>query len=132
MPTTEERLTDLETITAQLQAQVLSKPSVADVNVYLTAVNTRLDANDSDVNSIESRLGALERFVTNIHSTLSGLNSNGNLLLHNYTATTAPTINDDAGDGYSVGSEWINLTTDAAYKCVDSTVGAAVWSQITA
>lgn len=50
-------------------------------------------------------------------------------LLHNNAATAAPTVNDDAGDGYSVGSRWIDTTNDTSYVCVDSTVGAAVWQQ---
>lgn len=38
---------------------------------------------------------------------------------------SAPTVNDDADDGFIVGSEWYTATS--AYKCVDNTVGAAVW-----
>ena len=50
----------------------------------------------------------------------------------NYSATTAPTVGDDSGDGYSVGSVWVNVTTDTGYLCVDATLGAAVWKQTTA
>jgi hypothetical protein len=50
-------------------------------------------------------------------------------LFHNNAATAAPTVNDDAGDGYSVGSRWIDTTNDKTYVLVDSTVGAAVWQQ---
>ena len=46
-----------------------------------------------------------------------------------YNATTAPTVNDDANDGYSVLSEWADVTADKAYVCLDATVGAAVWSE---
>lgn len=49
------------------------------------------------------------------------------LVSNNYTATTDPTVNDDI-DSYSVGSEWINTLTGGAFKCVDNTDGAAVWS----
>ncbi len=52
------------------------------------------------------------------------------LITGNLTATTNPTINDDSGDGYSVSSIWVNLTTDVSYICVDSTAGAAVWKAI--
>lgn len=41
--------------------------------------------------------------------------------------TTAPTANDDSGDGYGVGSVWIDTTNDRFYVCVDATLTAAVW-----
>jgi hypothetical protein len=56
----------------------------------------------------------------------------GNLLvglLHKNDGTTAPTVNEDAGDGYSVGSTWTDTTNAKTYTLVDSTVGAAVWKQ---
>ncbi len=53
-----------------------------------------------------------------------------NIATANYSATSAPTANDDSGDGYSIGSWWVNVTSDEAYLCVDSTVGAAVWTKI--
>lgn len=46
-------------------------------------------------------------------------------------ATVAPTVNDDSGDGYSVNSEWVDIINDKAYKCLDATVGAAVWKETT-
>jgi len=42
-------------------------------------------------------------------------------------ATTAPTVNDDSGDGYGIGSIWVDTTNKNAYICVDASVGAAVW-----
>lgn len=50
-------------------------------------------------------------------------------LLDNIAGTTAPTVNEDAGDGYSVGSVWTDTTNDKSYICSDSTVGAALWQQ---
>lgn len=52
-------------------------------------------------------------------------------ILHNLTATSAPTIGDDSGDGYAVGSRWINVSADKEYVCLDATVGAAVWTETT-
>lgn len=43
--------------------------------------------------------------------------------------TADPTVNDDANDGYVVGSRWINTTDDREFVCVDSTVGSAVWTR---
>ena len=51
--------------------------------------------------------------------------------LHKRDATAAPTVNDDASIGYSIGSEWTVVTTDQTYQCQDATIGAAVWKDIT-
>ncbi len=50
---------------------------------------------------------------------------------NNFSATTAPTTTDDASEGYSVGSEWIDTTADKAYVCLDATAAAAVWTETT-
>jgi hypothetical protein len=47
--------------------------------------------------------------------------------LNNFTATSAPTVNDDSGDGYAVGSFWGWPVRGLLWQCVDATVGAAVW-----
>ena len=49
----------------------------------------------------------------------------------NLTATSSPSANDDNGEGYAVGSQWINTTANLAYVCVDATDSAAVWIKIT-
>jgi hypothetical protein len=46
---------------------------------------------------------------------------------NNYAATVNPTANDDSGDGYSIGSIWINVTLNRVYILEDATVGAASW-----
>jgi hypothetical protein len=46
---------------------------------------------------------------------------------HNYTATTAPTVNDDELDGYGVDSRWFDQVSLVPYFCIDATAGAAVW-----
>ena len=51
------------------------------------------------------------------------------IVLH-HQATTDPTVNDDDGDGYEVGTLWINTSTNASYILTDKTVGAAVWNSI--
>jgi len=49
----------------------------------------------------------------------------------NLAGTTAPTANEDTGDGYSPGSLWVDTTNDLAYICLDATAAAAVWTEIT-
>ena len=41
--------------------------------------------------------------------------------------TADPTVNDDTGDGYIVGTKWINTSTDLVWEAVDVTLTAAVW-----
>jgi len=49
---------------------------------------------------------------------------------------SAPTVDDDSGEGYAPGSWWVqvagidNPATLAFFVCVDSSAGAAVWVQI--
>gem|GEM_PF-3475006 len=52
----------------------------------------------------------------------------GSGVLNKYNATVAPAVTDDTGDGYAVGSVWVNVTADTVYMCVDATTGAAVWN----
>ena len=53
------------------------------------------------------------------------------LPLDKFDATVDPTANEDSGDGYSVGSRWINVTDDKAFICLDATLTAAVWLAVT-
>src|SRR5690606_14040777 len=50
---------------------------------------------------------------------------------NNFNATVDPTVNDDSSAGWKVGSVWINTATPESFRCLDSTVGAAVWIQTT-
>ena len=52
-------------------------------------------------------------------------------LKYNLAATTDPTAGDDSGDGYSIGSRWINVSTDKEFVCLDASSGAAVWTETT-
>jgi len=51
---------------------------------------------------------------------------------NNLVAIVAPVAADDVAAGYSVGSRWVDLTTNSEYVCVDSSTGAAVWKSTTA
>ena len=70
-----------------------------------------------------NRKVTLANFVTYLQTTLP-------VKLNKLDATAAPTTGDDTGDGYAVGSLWVNVTADTSYICVDATSTAAVWLRI--
>lgn len=45
----------------------------------------------------------------------------------NLAGSAAPTANEDSGDGYAVGSIWIDTTNHEFYVCEDASLGAANW-----
>jgi len=47
--------------------------------------------------------------------------------LNTFTSITDPTITSDSSAGYSIGSVWINTTTNGIFTCTNATAGAAVW-----
>lgn len=50
---------------------------------------------------------------------------------NNDAASAAPTVNDDSGDGYAIGSRWLDTTSDKEYVATDVTVAGAVWKETT-
>lgn len=49
----------------------------------------------------------------------------------NLTATTGPVVTDDEGDGYAVGSFWLDTVGAQFYVCTDASTGAAEWAVFT-
>lgn len=49
-----------------------------------------------------------------------------------HSAAADPTVNDDSGDGYAVGTRWLNTSTRSSFIAIDVTVGAAVWLKLSA
>ena len=63
---------------------------------------------------------------------MSGATLNSSGVLNNLTATSAPTVNDDSGDGYAVGSRWRWPARGLEWVADDVSSGAAVWTIVTA
>lgn len=61
----------------------------------------------------------------------SGASAGVSWLKHNLAGGAAPGTGDDSGDGYAVGSRWIDTTNDKEYVCLDATLTAAVWTETT-
>jgi hypothetical protein len=49
-----------------------------------------------------------------------------------WEATGDPTVNDDVGDGFYVGSTWRNSSTGYVFICTDNSTGAARWKLLSA
>ncbi len=64
------------------------------------------------------------------HVIQASAGANLTVLMHKLDATASPTVNDDSGDGYAIGSLWIDTTNDTIWQATDVTVGAAVWHQL--
>jgi len=54
-----------------------------------------------------------------------------NVVKCKFDATSAPTVNNDVDEGYTVGSRWMDVTNDKSYVCLDNTDGVAVWIETT-
>jgi hypothetical protein len=48
----------------------------------------------------------------------------------NFNGATDPGVNDDIGDGYSVGSHWWNVTDHRLFVAESVATGSAVWRQV--
>jgi len=53
----------------------------------------------------------------------------GSDVQNNLAGSGAPGSGDDSGDGYAIGSVWIDTAASPreAYRCLDATEGAAIW-----
>ena len=92
---------------------------------------------DSTVTTLTGSQTLTNKIIAAGDNTISGLTSsdvgldNVPNLLMKLDATAAPTTGDDTGDGYSVGSRWIDVTNDKEYVCLDASSAAAVWTETT-
>lgn len=113
---TSEPVIDTDAITWALAAEPVADAHIADTS----------DAHDASAISIADAGGY---FVgTDVEAALQELGAEP---LNNFAATAAPAVTDDSGDGYGVGSRWVDTVADKEYVCTDPTVGAAVWVETT-
>lgn len=81
--------------------------------------------------TLDERVRPGYALVTAPYTTPVTIEAGGQVIIvhkNNWIATTAPTVNDDSGDGYTVGSVWFNKSTGLLYVAEDVTAGAAVWT----
>ncbi|MEL0022525.1 MAG: hypothetical protein VW709_21890, partial [Rickettsiales bacterium] len=94
-----------------------SKKATASELVNATLVNAAGAVMNSDISAAE---GFVRKTGSGAYEAIKS----------NLTATAAPTTGDDTGDGYAVGSLWIDVTNDNVYQCVDATAASAVWRHL--
>lgn len=107
--------------------------TVAGISANVTTV-AGISANVTTVAGDSADIQTLAGISSDI-STVAAIASDvtdaaNNIPKSNRTATTAPTVNDDIGDGYSEGSLWVNTATNTIFLCADASTGAAVWQSL--
>ena len=103
--------------------------TAAPLNAEFNAIQSAFNSSTGHSHDGTSGEGPLIDLTTSITGLLPAANG-GFAAIHKVDATTAPTVNEDSGDGYGPGSIWVDITNDIAYVCLDATVATAVWQQI--
>lgn len=103
---------------------VLASP----VNDEFNAIQAAFHGSSGHSHDSSSGEGPKISLTTSISGVLPVANG-GYAAIHNIGGGSAPTADDDTGDGYGVGSVWIDTSTNIAYVCLDATSTAAIWQQ---
>lgn len=107
---------------------LICEVDAASAEADWTIVNKNIDA------ATTSTKGIVELATDGESAVDKAVQGNDSRLSHpkaNRSATAAPGTGDDSNDGYSVGSEWDDVTASKAYVCLDATVDNAVWTETT-
>jgi hypothetical protein len=92
-----------------------------NITIDLATAATALAANPADCTNTSSDKAYAATIAANGDLTCA-------ILYH--TAPGDPTVNDDSGDNYTVGTVWRNSSTGSLFILVDSTVAAADWDSL--
>jgi len=66
--------------------------------------------------------------MVDVNATVTAHETNTIYHKQNMSTTIDPSVTSDSSVGYSIGSIWINTSTNTAFTCTDVTVGAAQWT----
>lgn len=121
-----------------LTTGILLNTVTGSVGVLSTAVGADLPSHNHAASQITSGQLILEQGGTEADLSATGpgvlqqrtAGAAFTNLKYNFSATAAPAVTDDDGDGYDEGSWWFDLTNDKAYVCLDASTGAAVWTEL--
>lgn len=123
---------DAEAAWASISPYAADITTLAAISADVTAAAaiaadiTAAAANGTDISAVADAIAAINTVAANIASVIDAAN---NIPKHNLAATAAPTVNDDSGDGYQIGSVWVDTTNKHVYVCTDASSGAAVWNR---
>lgn len=101
----QEGIAEYDSATTYYQNSIVKKPGTYELYGSITDNNTGNPLTDAVNWSLLSDLGKK----------------------NNFEAITSPTVDDDAGEGYGVGSVWFDQSTGSVYFCFEDTIGAADW-----
>lgn len=125
------RLSGEEVARAAGDSSLQSRFSTADVSLATADASLQSRFSTADVSLATADSSIVTRFSTADASLTTRVSTvELSAAFSNTTATSAPTVNDDSGDGYSVGSSWFWPATGRKWECLDASVGAAVWTPI--
>lgn len=109
----------------------------ADTNAFTDAEQTKLSgieasADVTDATNVAAAGAIMDSDISESEGFMRKTGAGAyQAIKSNLNASVAPTVNDDSGSGYAVGSRWIDTTADKEYVCVDATLTAAVWFETT-
>lgn len=103
-------------------------PSRVNENL-LSSGHSASNYTQSGDNIVDNHLSGIDSEINTIQSDITTLDSK--VPLNKFDATADPTVNDDAGDGYTVGSQWHNTNNSTVWFCLDASAGAAAWEDVT-
>lgn len=94
-----------------------------DITDFQAAVSSNVDVSANSAHRVD---------LNNPHQVSKAQVGLGNVenIKNNYSATVAPTAVDDSSAGYSIGSVWVDTSSDTVYIAVDVSVGAAIWKDV--
>lgn len=106
----------------------------SDINLVEGSNKIYLSTNDSGANvylTPDPIIGGVPSGGSEGDSIIKGSNAEFIILKNNLIAIVEPTVNDDSSAGYAVKSRWIDIVGLKIFECIDATIGAANWIDLT-
>jgi hypothetical protein len=128
---------DIATEIGTLQADVITAQAAADLSVQVgdnvsDLVNDAgYEANAALASQAEAEAGTENTKTMTALRVAQAIAVLAAGLQNKYDGLAPPVSTNDDSEGFAVGSFWIDLTNDEAYRCVDATTNLAVWVKTT-